>query len=318
MNFNRKAKQDSETGLGVNSNYSGGRFFNKNGQPNLIVKGSSFFERLNIFHFLLSLSRLQFVVLIFSFFIFINLFFAIIYLMIGVEHLGGLVFTSNMDKFGEAFFFSAQTFTTVGYGRINPIGFLTSSVAAIEALTGLMSFALVTGLLYGRFSKPRAFIQFSEKALFTPFKDGVALMMRMVPYTTNYLVNVEAKVTLAMRITEDGMLKNKFYNLELEISKANTLTTNWTLVHPINENSPLYGFSKKDIDEAFVELLVFIQGFDESFSNTVVTRTSYTYNEFVYGAKFVPMYHPSNDNSATVLQLDLLNNFNQVELPVKY
>jgi inward rectifier potassium channel len=318
MNFNRKAKQDSETGLGINSNYSGGRFFHKNGQANIIVKGSSFFERLNIFHFLLSLSRLKFVLLILSFFIGINLFFALIYLLIGVEHLGGLVFTSSLDKFGEAFFFSAQTFTTVGYGRINPIGFLASSVAAIEALTGLMSFALVTGLLYGRFSKPKAFIRFSENALFTPFKDGVALMLRMVPYTKNYLVNVEAKVTLAMRVMEDGVLKNKFYNLDLDISKANTLTSNWTLVHPINENSPLWGFTKKDIDESFVEILVFIQGFDESFSNTVVTRTSYTFEEFVYGAKFVPMYHPSPDHSTTILELDLLDNYNKVELPTKF
>ena len=318
MNFNRKAKTDAETGLGVNSNASGGRFFHKNGQANIVVKGSSFFERLNIFHYLLSLSRVKFVLLIFSFFIGINLFFAVIYLLIGVEHLGGLVFTSNTDKFGEAFFFSAQTFTTVGYGRINPIGFLTSSVAAIEALTGLMSFALVTGLLYGRFSKPKAFIRFSENALLAPFRDGVALMIRMVPYTTNYLVNVEAKITLAMRVLEDEVLKNKFFNLELDIAKANTLTSNWTLVHPINENSPLWGFSKKDIDESFVELLVFIQGFDESFSNTVVTRTSYTFSEFVYGAKFVPMYHPSNDNSTTILELDLLNNYNYVELPVKF
>jgi len=140
----------------------------------------------------------------------------------------------------RSFLFQCPTFTTVGYGRINPVGFLASFVASFEALTGLMSFALVTGMLYGRFARPRSFIRYSHNALFSPFKDGVALMFRMVPYTKNYLVNVEVKVTIAMKVLEDGMLKNKFFNMPLDISKASTMTANWTLVHPINEESPLF------------------------------------------------------------------------------
>lgn len=316
--FNKRAKVETESGLGTNSNYNAGRFFNKDGSANIQVSGISFWERINWFHALLTMPRLKFVLLILCFFIVTNLVFACIYLIIGIEHLGGMVASTPGEKFGEAFFFSAQTFTTVGYGRINPIGFWASVTAAFEALCGLMSFALATGLLYGRFSKPRAYIQFSKNALLAPFKDGVALMFRMVPYTKNYLVNVEVKVTVAMRVTENGEKKNRFFNAELEVAKANTMTANWTIVHPINENSPLYNFKQEDINNASVELLIFVQGFDESFANTVISRTSYTHNEFVYGAKFLPMFGPSPDQQTTILYLDKLDDFERMPLSVPF
>lgn len=317
-NFNRKAKVENETGLGTNSNLSAGRFFNKDGSPNIEISGNNFWDDINWFHSLLNMPRWKFAVLIFFFFFSINLLFAFVYLFIGVEHLGGLVAKSSLEKFGEAFFFSAQTFTTVGYGRINPIGFWTSTTAAFEALCGLLSFALATGLLYGRFARPKAYIRYSENAIFAPYKDGVALMFRMVPFTKNYLVNVETKVTIAMKVLEDDMLKNKFYNAELELSKANTMATNWTIVHPINEDSPLYNFSKEDIENAAVELLIFVQGFDESFSNIVISRSSYTANEFVYGAKFKPMYGPNDEGTTTILHIDQLNDFETAAININF
>lgn len=316
--LNKQAKAENETGLSTNANLSGGRFFNKDGTPNMQVKGLHFFERLNIYHSLLFMNRWKFILSIMFFFIAVNIVFAGIYLLIGIDHLGGLVANTTAEKFGEAFFFSAQTFTTVGYGRINPIGFLTSFVAAVEALTGLLSFAIATGLLYGRFARPRPFIKYSKNAIFAPFKEGVAFMFRMVPYTKNYLVNVEVKMTLAIRVTEDGVQKNKFFNMELDISKANTLTSNWTLVHKIDENSPLYQLTKEDIELGKAEVLIFVQGFDESFANTVISRNSYTYEEFVFGAKFLPMYHADEQNQSTILHLDKLDDFEKVELPVKF
>jgi len=317
-NFNRRAKIENESGLGTNSTLNAGRFFKRDGTPNIEVGGMTFWERINWYHALLNMPRWKFALLVLFFFISINLLFAFAYLFIGIEHLGGMVASSNAEKFGEAFFFSAQTFTTVGYGRINPIGFWASVTAAFEALCGLMSFALATGLLYGRFAKPKAYIRYSKNALLAPFKDGVALMFRMVPYTKNYLVNVEVKVTIAMKVTEDGAVKNKFYNATLDIAKANTMTSNWTLVHPINEDSPLYSLTKEDINNASLEMLIFVQGFDESFSNTVVSRTSYTADEFVYGAKFLPMYGPAADGTKTILHIDKLNDYEPAKLNIDY
>lgn len=312
--LNKRAQTENESGLGTVSSLTGGRFFNKNGVPNMEVRGMPFWDRLNIYHVLLSMKTWQFLLCIIFFFVMVNVFFALLYLFIGIDHLGGLVATGPAEKFAEAFFFSAQTFTTVGYGRINPIGFAASAVAALEALVGLMCFALVTGLLYGRFARPRAFIRFSKNALFVPFKGGTALMFRMVPYTKNYLVNVEVKLTLAMRVSAEGVLKTRFFNLPLEISKANTMIQNWTLVHMINEESPFYGLSKEDISNSQPEILVFVQGFDESFSNTVISRNSYAYEDFVFGARFLPMYHPSADSNSTVLNLDKLDAFEEAAL----
>ena len=313
-----KAKIENETGLSTNGNLNSGRFFQNDGKPNMKVRGLKFWERINLYHSLLSLSNFQFVLLIFISFTLINLFFAGIYLYIGMEHLNGLVAITPIEKFSEAFFFSAQTFTTVGYGRINPIGFAASFVASGEALIGLMSFALITGLIYGRFSRPRAYICYSKNVLFSPYKDGVALMLRMVPYTKNYLANVEAKITLAMRVLEGEDIKTKFYNLDLEIARANTLTANWTLVHAITEDSPLYDMKKEDFNNANVELLVFVHGFDESFANTVISRASYAAEDFVYGAKFVPMFHPDEKNKYTILQLDLLHSYNKADIPMSF
>jgi inward rectifier potassium channel len=316
--LNNKAKAESETGLSTIGNLSGGRFFNKDGTPNIQVKGYSFFARLNVYHSLLSMNFLQFISTIIFSFLIINLFFASIYLFIGLEHLGGMVATTKAEKFGEAYFFSAQTFTTVGYGRINPIGFWASFTAALEALVGLMSFALVTGLLYGRFARPKAFIKYSKNALIAPFKDQVAIMFRMVPYTKNYLMNVEVKITLAIKVLENGQRKNKFFNMDLDVAKATTMTTNWTLVHIINEESPFYQLSKEDIISSEAELLIFVQGFDESFANTVISRNSYTWQEFIYGARFLPMYHMDAKGTTTVLDLDKLNDYETVPLPMPF
>jgi len=316
--FNKRAKVDNESGLSTNSALRGGRFFNARGNPNMQIEGMSFLEKINIYHILLTIPRWKFLAIILLFYISINIAFACVYLLIGINNLNGMLAATNAEKFEEAFFFSAQTFTTVGYGRINPTGFITSLVASLEALTGLLAFALATGLMYGRFARPRAYIRYSNKALFVPFREGVAVMFRMVPFTRNYLVNVEAKVTAAMRVMEDGVLKTKFFNMALDISKATTLVSNWTIVHIINEESPLFGLNKEDIQTSQLELLVFIQGFDESFSNIVISRSSYTYEDIIYGAKFASMFHPNEDNTTTILHIDKLDDYTIEKLPIDY
>jgi len=213
------------------------------------------------------------------------------------------------------FFFSTQTFTTVGYGRISPLGFLTSFVATFEAFIGLLSFALATGLFYGRFSRPRAFLKFSENALIAPYKDGMALMFRMAPYKNNNLSEVETKVTLAMQVEEDGKRVNRFYTLDLEFSNINALALSWTIVHPIDEKSPLYNFSYQNMVEANVEVLPYVRAFDQVFANTVMTRYSYMASEIVWGAKFKIMYHPNHDKTKTILEISQLNDFEKVNLP---
>jgi inward rectifier potassium channel len=313
--INKRFKSEDNTGFGARSSDSGGRFYNRKGGANVTLRGVNIFSRYSWYHTMLEMSRTKFLALIFCIYIIVNLLFAGIYYLIGIEHLAGVNTGSSFKNFTEVFFFSTQTFTTVGYGRISPTGFLTSSVATFEAFIGLLSFAIATGLFYGRFSRPQAFLKFSHNALIAPYKEGIALMFRMAPYKNNHLSDGETKVTLAMRLEENGKRSNRFYSLDLEISKINALALSWTLVHVIDESSPLHGFSLQDMKNAEAEILVFVKAFDQVFSNTVMTRTSYVASEIIWGARFKIMYHPSEDKTTTILDMNKLNAFERVAVP---
>ncbi|MGG9962989.1 ion channel [Ferruginibacter sp. SUN106] len=315
--LNTKAKTAINTGFGVNASDYGGRFLNKNGQPNIQKKGIGLLERISWYHSLLSLPRWKFLLTLFTFFIVANFIFACVYYFVGVNHLVGLNTGSELEKFGEAFFFSAQTFTTVGYGRISPSGYLASTIAAFEALIGLLSFAIATGLFYGRFSKPTAYLKFSGNAIIAPFKEGTALMLRIAPFKNTTLTDAEAKVTLGMSVEENGKVANKFFPLLLEYDHVNALTLSWTIVHPITEDSPIYGYSKEDFENTRGELMIFIKAFDDMFSNTVVARSSYTFKEIVFGARFNPMYYRNEEANNTVLDIEKLNSFTEVAIAEK-
>ena len=309
-------KSEINTGFGTNSNSTGGRFINKDGRPNVIKRGVGLLERYSWYHTLIGMKLWRFGLLLFSIFIGINLVFAGIYYLIGIHHLGGINTGSPLKNFTEVFFFSAQTFTTVGYGRISPIGFATSAVSTFEAFLGLLSFAIATGLFYGRFSRPQSFIKFSHNALIAPYRNGTAFMFRLAPYKNNSLSDVEVKVTVAISTEENGKLTDKFFDLGLEYAKISGLSLSWTIVHPIDDKSPFYGFIEEDFQHTDMEVMVYLKAFDSVFSNNVVSRTSYISSEIVWGAKFIIMYHPSEDKNKTIITLDKLNEFERVALPV--
>lgn len=312
--INTKAKADNNTGFGSDSSNYGGRFLTKNGNANVHKDGIGFFESISWYHTMLNIPRWKFLFIVLLFYVVVNLFFAILYFVIGVEHLNGITANSNWEKFGQAYFFSIQTYTTVGYGHINPTGFLASLVSSIEALIGLLTFAIATGLFYGRFSRPSAFVRFSENAIIAPYQDGKALMFRIAPFKNTNLVDAEMRLTLGITLEENGVVGNKFYTLPLEMERVNALTLSWTIVHPINEESPLFSFKEADYANIQGEFLVFFKTFEDMYSSTVVKRTSYTFKEVVYGAKFSPMFTRNNQNDKTILHLDKLNSFEKVRV----
>jgi inward rectifier potassium channel len=313
--LNNRASSTDATGFGTNSNYSGGRFYNKDGSPNISVQGVKYLEGVSTYNAMLNYSSRKFLFIVLSFYLLVNLLFAFIYFLVGTEHLGGMEQDTELGRFGEAFFFSAQTLSTVGYGHVYPQSLIANAIAAAESILGLLTFAIITGIMYGRFSKPRAYIKHSKNALFAPFKDGTAIMFRLVPFKHNHLMGAEVKATLSMKIEENGVTTNRFFNLPLEISKINSLTLSWTLVHPINAESPFYNLTIEDLYNGQAELLIFLKAFDESFSNMVVSRTSYIAKEFIYGARFIVMYNANEEGNTTYLHVDQLDHFEKVALP---
>lgn len=279
-------KEYNDLGLGVKETSGVYRTLNKDGTFNVRKTNIPFLERINFFHSLVSMPWPRFLGIILLGYFVINIIFATIYMSIGIEHLTGMKEVGGtFEQFTEAFFFSAQTITTLGYGRVAPLGLLANIVAATESMLGLLAFALATGMLYGRFSKPKATVKFSEHAVMAPYQDMNGFMFRVVNIQENQLLEVEVTVSISLR-REHSELRD-FFGLELERSKVVFLPSVWTVVHPINETSPLHTFTAVDLEERDAEFIVTMKAFDESFSQTVYSRTSYKPAEIQWGQKFV-------------------------------
>jgi inward rectifier potassium channel len=236
----------------------------------------------------------------------ISLIFAIFYFLIGVEHLIGVRGDTPMASFMDCFYFSTQTFTTVGYGAIAPRGILASTMASFEAFTGLIFFAISTGMMYARFSRPSAILRYSKNALIVPFEGGKALMFRLANARNNALMEANARAIVTMRPSKEDNVNRKYYGLKLELDHVTFLPLSWTLVHKIDEQSPIYGMSPEDLNDVDFELLILISAFDDTFHQTVHSRYSYTANEIVPDAKFIRAFQ-ANSNGHVILNLQDLD-----------
>jgi inward rectifier potassium channel len=296
-------KEDSrELGLGSDARNSE-RMLNKDGNFNLRRTGQSLRKRISVYHDLIDMRWSLFFILIFGFYFIINLVFAIFYYMMGTEHLAGIEGTNEAEKFIEAFFFSAQSLTTVGYGRISPVGFWTSLLASFEAMVGLLGFAVITGLLYGKFTRPNARILFTKSAIIAPYKDMNALMFRIVNERRNQLLELEVQLVIAFNQEVGGKTSRVFFPLSLETSKINFFPLPWTLVHPINDESPMSGWDEKTMAESDAEFIILVKAYDDSFSQNVYRRYSYTYREVIWGAKY-PIIWERDEKGTTILHME--------------
>jgi inward rectifier potassium channel len=285
----------------------GGRMVNKDGSFNIKRIGIGLGDRVSGYQSMLTMPRWRFLSIIFLFYLLINSFFTLLYWLAGPSGLAGIENENSLGRLEELFFFSTQTFTTVGYGRVNPVSELTNWIAAVESLIGFLSFAIAAGLLYGRFSRPKSFIRFSDSLVYAKYREGHALMFRMVCYKDDHLLtNAEIKVNARMVAKDQGY---QFFNLDLERSHVDSLVLNWTVVHPIDEHSPFFNLSRKEMEQLQPEISAYLTGFDEVYSSVVVSRASYALKDFKFGYKFLPMYFSRNQR--TELDLSKLNLIDQ-------
>lgn len=312
---NRKVNPLDDLGFGPQPVVKSQPLINKDGSPNVVRRGLPFFNTADNYHRLITMSWLKFWVMVISGYVIANTFFAIIYIIIGPNSLYGTHEDMGLGRFSEAFFFSAQTISTVGYGHISPRGMASNSVAAFESMIGLLAFALATGLLYGRFSRPSAKIVYSKNILIAPYmENGRGLMFRLANMRRNILVDLSLELIFSYNEDVNGKAVRRFFPLELERKSVSVLTLNWTVVHPIDENSPLRDMTFEDLKKTEASFAILLRSFDDAFSQTVHSRTSYTQSDILWGAKFKPVFDRAEDGRI-VLDLSKISQCEKAELP---
>jgi inward rectifier potassium channel len=307
----RRGDEEKDLGLGsVVAQRSQDRFLNKDGSFNVVRRGLPFLESLSPYHVLLTMSWTRFHAMLVGSYLVANAAFALAYLACGRSALEGA--RSLGTGFARAFFFSVEAFSTIGFGNITPTGFAANVVMTAEALFGLLWVAMAMGLLFARFSRPTANILFSRNAVVAPYRGITALMFRVANGRTNQLIGLQARVMLGRFVTEDGRKVRTFDNLTLERAEVMFFPLSWTVVHPIDETSPLWGLNAEGFRASDAELLILLSGIDETFSQTVHTRTSYKPDEVVWNARFAGIFDSPKEGEHLAIDLRRLSEIEPV------
>lgn len=302
----RRGDEEQDLGLGaVVAQRSRKRFLNRDGTFNVVRRGLPFLESLSPYHVLLTMSWTRFQAVLVGSYLVANGLFALAFLACGPAAL-----KSDGDLgggFARAFFFSVETFSTIGFGNITPVGIVANVVMTAEALIGLLWVAMATGLLFARFSRPTANVLFSRNAVVAPYRGITGLMFRVANGRTNQLIDVQARVMLGHFVSERGRKVRKFENLTLERSEVMFFPLSWTVVHPIDETSPLRGLDADGLRAADGEVLILLSGIDETFSQTVHTRTSYKPEEIVWNFRFAGIFDSPSEGEPLAIDLHRLS-----------
>lgn len=292
---------------GLGKKYTGRtkRLINKDGSFNIEKRGRQL-RLYDTYQYLNRISVKRLAVLILVVYLLINTLFALLYLLCGIENLHGA--EPELHPFLNAFFFSVQTFTTVGYGVMAPEGLATNLVVTLESLLGWVGFAVITGVVFGRFSKPNERILYSNNAVITPGAEVKKLQFRLANKRSNVLMEMEAKVMLMI---QDARFNRHYYNLKLEQSSLHFFPLDWTITHQIDKDSPLYNITQQQMEERRAEVLILIKGYDEAFGQSIHSRFSYTYDEILWDTRFKKAYD-SDAEGDIILNLSRLHDTEQV------
>jgi inward rectifier potassium channel len=316
----RPAAEDLNRDLGFGSvvaNQSRQRFLNRDGSFNVVRDGLSPFASLSLYHSLLTITWPRFLGLVITFFLVTNSVFATLYSSLGPGALLSNVPppTTWHGKWFEAFFFSVHTFATIGYGNVSPAGMGANLLVVLETLVGLLGFALATGILFARFSRPTARLLFSDMAIIAPYRGITAFEFRITNARSNQLIEVRAQVQLSR--LKPGSASREFFPLKLERDKVTFFPLSWTIVHPIDETSPLWGVPQEQFLASDAEFLILLSGLDETFSQTVHARSSYKADEITWGVKFASLFEPPRPDGKLAIDIGKLDEIERALPPAE-
>jgi inward rectifier potassium channel len=305
-----------DLGLGGKmSERSRARLVNHDGTFNVRRNDLSPFHPYNAYHTLLSLPIPRLLALMAAGYVVANMVFAAFYWLAGPDALQGTS-SSPLGRFEDCLFFSVQTLATIGYGRLVPNTRAANLLVALEALVGLLGFAILSALLFARFTRPTAKIDFSNNAIVAPYGDGWALMFRLVNLRNHHLTEVRAVVSFARWVADaNGARHRRFDLLTLERPSIIFMPLHWVIVHPIANDSPLRGLTMEALVASDPEVVCLITADDETFAQTVHAQTSYDRSDIVWGARFRDMYISDEDHVA--IDLRRLHDIDRVDAPAK-
>ncbi|MEO7674727.1 MAG: ion channel [Pyrinomonadaceae bacterium] len=289
-----EAEKEAERDLGFGSvvtGQSGQRLLNQDGTFNVERSGLGRLTSLNLYHTLMSMSWRVFLSLVLLLYFLSNILFGVLYASFGSQAIVDTSSEPTENIFIRAFFFSVQTFATIGYGTIHPVGIIPNLLVTVESYYSLIANALITGVVFARFAKPTARIKFSDVAVVAPYKDIEGLMFRLVNVRSSQLLEVGAQVLFARFVNENGIQVRRFDILELERRSVAIFPLSWTIVHPIDKDSPLYNLTADNLRQTDAEILVLLTATDETFAAIVHSRSSYKPGEMRFGHKFVSIYN---------------------------
>ncbi len=304
--------KNNDLGFGDKATSKRVRLLNADGSFRLIRRGERAWHP---YQAVVQMSWRRFFAFILAYYIVVNAIFALIFVSLGENALSGEHHPEFWFNFEKAFFFSVQTSTTVGYGGAVPSSLLANIVSSFDALIGLMAFALATGLFFARFSKPSAMVAFSKNAIVAPYRNGLnSLQIRIANRRSSQLTDMTAQVSMSWVESANGHRQRRFLSLPLERDSVYMFPTNWNLVHPIAEDSPMKGKTLADLEAMDVEFIVFVKGFDEIFGQMIHSKHSYTAEELIWGVKYKPMYFADEKLDVTILDLYKINDVEKAEL----
>lgn len=287
------------------------RLLNRDGSFNVQRDGIGFWQTLNIYHLLLNISWPRFFALVFAFYCAVNAAFASAYLACGPAAIVGDVGVGK--GFLRAFFFSVETSSTIGYGNLVVTGLAANILMAAEVIVAILTFAVVTGVVFARFSRPVARIVFSERAVVAPFQGGTGFMFRVVNARNNQIIQLKATLTFTRFENVNGIRMRQYYVLPLERPSVVFFPLSWTIVHPIDETSPLHGVSEEELRASRAEFLILLTGTDETSSEPVHSRSSYVAAELVWNARFASVFVPPTPGKKVTIDLERFHRVEPVE-----
>jgi inward rectifier potassium channel len=296
---------------GLTQKYTGNlrRVINKDGTFNVRRKGATWRDFHPYLH-LIDMGWVPFFGALFLGYLVVNTLFALAYYGLGPGQLQGGDASTEAGRFFNDFFFSSHTLSTVGYGSISPRSIGSNIVASIESLVGVLGFAVATGLLFGRVSRPSAKIGFSETMLVAPYQGMQSLQFRVVNRRRNDLMEIEARVLLMTVEEKDGQPERRYRQLKMEREQVLFLPLTWTIVHPIDGESPMAGLTAEDLKRLQVEVMILLKAYDDTFSQTVLARYSYRYDEIGWNQQFAPAFSVDAEGDL-VLELQKVGDVNR-------